>query len=76
MQGQVMQMLMSQLKMKNPQMFQMIEQAQRNQRNPMEMFKQITNKYSPEQMNNFYSQIERMGFSPDLIKQVKGINTK
>ena len=58
-------------------MFQMVEQARQNQNNPMEMFKQVTNKYSPEQMNNFYQQAEKIGFSPDLINQVKnGINTK
>ena len=37
----------------------------------MELFKQITSKYSPEQMNSFYSQAEKMGFSSDLINQVK-----
>ena len=55
----------------------MVEQARTNQSNPMEMFKQITSKYSPEQMTTFYNQAEKMGFSKDLINQVKnGINTK
>ena len=58
-------------------MFQMVEQAQRNKSNPMEMIKQITSKYSPEQMNNFYNQVEKLGFSPDVINQIKiGINSK
>jgi len=58
-------------------MFQMVEQAQRNKSNPMEMIKQITSKYSPEQMNNFYNQVERLGFSPDVINQIKtDINSK
>ena len=56
-------------------MFQMIEQAQKNQSNPMDLFKQITSKRSPEQMETFYKQIEQMGFSSDLINQLKGINT-
>jgi len=55
----------------------MVEQAQRNKSNPMEMIKQITSKYSPEQMNNFYNQVEKLGFSPDVINQIKtGINSK
>ena len=55
----------------------MVEQAQRNKNNPMEMIKQITSKYSPEQMNNFYNQVEKLGFSPDVINQIKtGINSK
>lgn len=65
------------MKAKNPQMFQIVEQARQNQNNPMELFKQITSNYSDEQMNNFYKQAEQMGFSEELINQVKnGINTK
>ena len=71
MQGQIIQMLMNQLRVKNPQMFQMLEQARANENNPQEMFKQITSKYTPEQMNNFYNQVEKMGFSPDMINQLK-----
>ena len=52
-------------------MFQMVEQARQNKTNPMEMFKQITSKYSPEQMNSFYTQAEKMGFSPELLNQIK-----
>ena len=70
-----MQMMLNQLKAKSPQVYQMVEQARQNQNNPMEMLKQITNNYTPEQLNNFYSQAEKMGFSTDLINQVKdGIN--
>lgn len=58
-------------------MFQLVEQARANQNNPMELFKQVTSKYTPEQLNNFYNQAEQMGFSKDLINQVKsGINAK
>ena len=71
-----MQMLMQQLKMRNPQMFQMVEQARQNQSNPIDLFKQITNKNTPEQMDQFYKRVEQMGFSPDVINQLKGINTK
>ena len=57
-------------------MYQMVEQAKQNQSNPVDLFKQITEKRSPQQMNNFYQKIEQMGFSPDVINQLKGINTK
>lgn len=57
-------------------MFQMVEQAQKNKNNPQEMFRQITSNYTPEQMESFYKQAERMGFSPDIINQLKGINVK
>jgi hypothetical protein len=55
----------------------MVEQARQNKSNPMEIFKQITSKNTPEQMESFYKRVEQMGFSPDLINQLKnGINTK
>jgi len=54
----------------------MVEKAQQNQSNPIEMFKEITKDYTPERMENFYKQAEQMGFSPELINQLKwGINT-
>lgn len=56
-------------------MVQMVEQAQKNQNNPVELFKQITKEKSPEQMDAFFKQIEQMGFSPEVINQLKGINT-
>lgn len=52
-------------------MLKMVEQAQKNQSNPIDFFRQITNNRSPEQMNAFYKHIEQMGFSPDLINQFK-----
>lgn len=67
----MMTMLMNQLKARNPQMLKMVEQARQNQNNPVDLFKQITKERTPEQMNNFYKQIEQMGFSPDLINRLK-----
>ena len=65
------------MKIKNPQMFQRIEQLRQNQSNPIEIFKQVTNGYSNDQMNNFYNQARNMGFSDDLINQLKnGVDTQ
>jgi hypothetical protein len=58
-------------------MFQKIEQLRQNQSNPIEIFKQVTNGYSNDQMNNFYNQAKNMGFSDDLINQLKnGVDTQ
>ena len=58
-------------------MFQLVDQARQNQNDPIELFKQITNKYTPEQMNGFYKQAEQMGFDKNLIDQLKnGISAK
>ena len=76
MQSQIAQMLMGQLKARNPQAYQTVEKAMQNQSNPIDLFKQITSNRSPEQMSTFYKQIEQMGFPNDVINQLKDINTK
>ena len=58
--------------MKNPQMFQMMEKAIQNKSNPMEIYKQITSKNSPEQMDMFYKKVEQMGFPSEIINKLKG----
>ena len=52
-------------------MYQMIEQARKNNDNPAELFKQITQGKTPEQMEEFYKKAEQMGFSPEIINQLK-----
>lgn len=52
-------------------MFQMVEQAKQSQSNPVDLFKQITSKRSPEQMQAFYKKVEQMGFPSDIINKLK-----
>ena len=73
MQNQVMQMLMNQLKAKNPQMFQFLEQARKNNNNPVELFNQITQNYTPEQKEKLFNQARQFGVPDEVIN---GINTK
>ena len=56
-------------------MYQFIEQAQKNQSNPQEIFKQITSNYTPEQMQHFKQYANNFGFSDEQLKQY-GINAK
>ena len=70
-------MLMNQMKMKNPQMFNKIESLRNSNGNPMDLFKQVTSKFTPEQMNQFYSNAKQFGIPDDVIQQAQnGINTK
>ena len=58
-------------------MFQMIEQARKNNGNPVDLFKQVTNKYTPEQLDNLFSKAKQMGVPDEYINQIKdGINAK
>jgi len=69
---------MNQLKAKNPQMFQVVNQARNSNGNPMDFFKQVTNGYSPEQMNNLFARAKQMGVPDDVLQQLQnnGISTK
>ena len=65
------------MKARNPQMFQTIQQLRQNDGNPIDFFKQVTNKYTPEQMNNLFEKATQMGIPSEYIEQVKqGINAK
>ena len=71
MQNQLITMMMNQLKMKQPQMFQLIEQARKNQSNPMEMFKDVTKNYTPEQMDNLINRARQFGIPEEVLQQIQ-----
>jgi len=57
--------------MRNPQVFQMISQAQKNQSNPEELFKEVTKDYKPEQMDMIFNKARQFGISDDIINKLK-----
>ena len=67
----IMQILLNQLKIRNPQAFQIIQQAQKNKSNPEEMFKEITKNYKPEQMQQIFDKAKMYGISDDVISKLK-----
>ena len=52
-------------------MFQFIEQAQKNQSNPEELFKEITKNYKPEQIQMIFDKAKQFGISDDIIEKLK-----
>lgn len=61
--------------MKQPQMFQFLEQARKNNNNPMELLKQVTQNYSPEQINGLFERAKQFGVPNDVLEQAqKGLN--
>ena len=64
------------MKIKNPQMYQQINQLRQSNGNPSELLKQVIGNYTPEQMNNFINQARMMGFNDSLLNQISGINTQ
>ena len=57
--------------MRNPQMFQMLEQAQKNKSNPEELFKEITKNYKPEQIDMIFNKARQFGIGDDVINKLK-----
>lgn len=60
------------MKVKNPQVFQFLEQARANQSNPQEIFKEITKNYKPEQMDALFNKARQFGISDDVIEKLQG----
>lgn len=52
-------------------MFQFIEQAQKNQSNPQELFKEITKNYKHEQVENIFKQARQFGIGDEVINKLK-----
>ncbi len=64
-------MLANQLKAKNPQMFNFVEQAIQNKNNPMEIIKNVTKNYTPEQIDVLMQKAGKMGIPNEVLEQVK-----
>ena len=52
-------------------MFQVLEQAQKNQNNPIDMLKDVTKNYTPEQINGLFEQAKRFGVPDDVLQQAQ-----
>lgn len=71
--------LMNQLKVRQPQMFQMLNQVSQNQGDYMGLLKQTIGNYTPQQLQNYYSIAQQMGFPNEVLIEVQnqmGINTQ
>jgi len=52
-------------------MFALINQASQNNANPMDLFKQITSNYTPEQMQGLFSRAEQFGVPKDVLEKLQ-----
>ena len=73
--NQVMNMLMNQLQMKNPQALKQFEQIRKSNGDPKQLLQQITGNYTPEQRQQFMKFANGFGFTNDQLSQF-GINSK
>lgn len=52
-------------------MFQMLEQTKKNNNNPMDLLKQVTQNYTPEQVNGLFERAKKFGISDDILEQAQ-----
>lgn len=60
-------------------MFQMLNQVNQNQGDYMGLLKQTIGNYTPEQLQNYYSIAQQMGFPKEVLSEVQnqlGIDTQ
>ena len=55
------------MKAKNPQMFQQFQNMQKNQNDPQKIIKDMTSKYTPEQLQNFRQYANGFGISDEEL---------
>jgi len=61
--------------MKNPQTYQQLQNLIKNQNNPQDLLNQLTNNYTPEQMQNFIKFANGYGVTSEQLEQY-GIKNK
>lgn len=57
--------------MRNPQKFNQIEQLRKNNGNPIELLKQITNGYDDKQLNELWQKAKQFGIPDKTIQQAQ-----
>lgn len=49
----------------------MLEQARKNNNNPMKLLKQVTQDYTPEQVNGLFERAKKFGIPNDILEQTQ-----
>lgn len=73
--NQVTQMMLNQLKAKNPKAFQQFESLMNNKGDPQQLLRQVTQGYTPEQIKQFSQFANNFGITNAQLSEV-GIISK
>ena len=63
--------VLTQLRQRQPQQYQVLQQMIQSKGNPMDLLKQVVGNYTPEQLQNFYITAQRMGVPNDVLSQIQ-----
>ena len=69
----IVQTLMSQMKVKLPQSFQVAQNLMQNKNNPQDLVNQIMGSISPEQKQNLLNQMKQYGCPNDLLSKLQNM---
>ena len=69
----IVQSLMSQMKVKLPQNFQIAQNLMQNNGNPQVLVKQIMGNVSPEQKQNLLNQMKQYGCPNNILSQLQNM---
>lgn len=69
----IVQSLMNQLKQRNPNGFQFLDQAMKNGGNPQALVQQIMGSATPEQRQNIITQAKNYGVPDNYLAQIQNI---
>ena len=67
------QMLMNQLQQKNPQGFQIVNQAMQSNGNPQAILQQVLTNATPEQREGLLKQAKNYGVPNDVLLQIQNM---
>ena len=67
------QTLLNQLKTKNPKVYQLIDEAMRNNGNPTAMLKQMMSNATPEQKEGLFKQAKQYGCPDNILSQIQNM---
>ena len=69
----IIQSLMSNLKAKMPQNFQVVNNLMQNRANPQNLVNQIMGNISPEQKQNILNQMKQYGCPENILSQIQNM---
>ena len=69
----IIQSLMSNLKAKMPQNFQVVNNLMQNRTNPQNLVNQIMGNISPEQKQNILNQMKQYGCPENILSQIQNM---
>lgn len=74
MQNPIIEMLMNQLRMQNPQIYQQVSQMRNNNMNPQDLIQQVIGQATPQQVQDVFIRAKQLGVPESILAQIQNTN--